>query len=70
MESDAVAKVLRTVPLFKSLRPNDIARIAGLASVRPYRDGSTIVRQDDTAIPLFDTTRLHAEAAVRLSLTP
>jgi aspartate racemase len=29
-----------------------------------------LIGQHDTEIPLFDTTRLHAEAAVRLSLTP
>ena len=27
-----------------------------------------LVRQGDTAMPLFDTTRLHAEEAVRLAL--
>src|SRR4051812_16445944 len=53
MDAETVGKVLRSVPLFKSLRPNDITRIAGLASVRPYRGGSTIVHQDDTAVTMY-----------------
>ncbi|GAH53719.1 unnamed protein product, partial [marine sediment metagenome] len=28
-----------------------------------------LIRPDDTSVPLFDTTRLHAEAAVNLALT-
>jgi CRP-like cAMP-binding protein len=53
MDREAVAKVLRTVPLFKSLRPGDVQHLADLASVRRYRSGSTIVRQDDTAMTLY-----------------
>ena len=53
MEPQAVAQVLRGIPLFKSLRPAELNRLASLASVRAYREGATIVRQDDTAIALY-----------------
>ena len=29
-----------------------------------------LVRQDDSPVPVFDTTRLHAERAVELSVAP
>jgi CRP-like cAMP-binding protein len=53
MEREAVARVFRGIPLFKSLRQPELNRLASLASVRAYRDGATIVRQDDTAIALY-----------------
>jgi CRP-like cAMP-binding protein len=53
MEREAVARVLRGIPLFKSLRQPELNRLASLASVRAYRDGAMIVRQDDTAIALY-----------------
>jgi CRP-like cAMP-binding protein len=53
MERELVAQVFRGIPLFRSLRQAEVNRLAGLASVRAYRDGATIVRQDDTAITLY-----------------
>ena len=53
MDRDAIAAVLATVPLFKGLRPGDVRRLAGLASVRSYRPGTVIVKQDDTAVTLY-----------------
>jgi CRP-like cAMP-binding protein len=53
MDPDAVAEVLRTVPLFKSMRPGDVQQVARLATVRNYKAGAMIVRQDDTAITLY-----------------
>ena len=53
MEREQVAQVFRGIPLFRSLRQAEVNRLAGLASVRAYRDGATIVRQDDTAITLY-----------------
>jgi len=53
MDRRAVADVLRTVPLFRSLRAGDVDRLARLASVRRYKPGSVIVRQDDTAVALY-----------------
>jgi CRP/FNR family cyclic AMP-dependent transcriptional regulator len=53
MDVGAVAGVLRGVPLFAALRPNEIQRLAGLATVRTYKPGSTIVKQDDTAVTFY-----------------
>ena len=53
MEPDAVAAVLRSVPLFRSLRPGDLQRLARQACVRNYKEGALIVRQDDTAISFY-----------------
>jgi CRP/FNR family transcriptional regulator, cyclic AMP receptor protein len=53
MEPEAVAGVLRTVPLFKSFRPSDLQRLARMASVRSYKEGKLIVRQDDTAVTFY-----------------
>ena len=53
MEPNAVATTLRTVPLFTSLRQGDLERLARLVSVRSYRDGAQIVRQDDTAVSFY-----------------
>jgi len=53
MDREAVAKVLRTVPLFESLRSGELRRLAGLASVRSYKAGGVIVKQDDTAVALY-----------------
>jgi CRP/FNR family cyclic AMP-dependent transcriptional regulator len=57
MDRDAVAHALGLVPLFKTLRSGDLNRLAGLATVRGYRAGGTIVRQDDTAITLYCVLR-------------
>ena len=53
MEREDVQQILKGVPLFAALRRSDLNRLAGLASVRAYREGATIVRQDDTAIALY-----------------
>lgn len=53
MDREAVAKVLQTVPLFKSLRSGELRRLAELASVHSYRAGGVIVKQDDTAVALY-----------------
>ena len=53
MEPDTVAAVLRKVPLFRSLRPGDLQRLARLACVRSFKQGALIVRQDDTAISFY-----------------
>ena len=53
MDRDAIMMVLAMVPLFKGLRPGDLRHLAGLASVRSYRPGGVIVKQDDTAVALY-----------------
>jgi CRP-like cAMP-binding protein len=53
MEPDAVAGVLRSVPLFRSLRMGDLQRLGRMACVRNYKEGALIVRQDDTAISFY-----------------
>jgi CRP-like cAMP-binding protein len=53
MEAETVEKVLGRVPLFRSLRPNDVRRLAELATVRTYKADAVIVKQDDTAVALY-----------------
>jgi len=53
MDRAAVTEVLRTVPLFQALRAGDLRHLAGLASVRSYKAGGVIVKQDDTAVALY-----------------
>jgi CRP-like cAMP-binding protein len=53
MGSAQLASVLKTVPLFRALRDNELQRLAQAATVRAYRAGRLIVRQDDTAMTLY-----------------
>ena len=53
MDREAIRMVLAMVPLFKGLRPGDLRHLAELASVRAYRPGSVIVKQDDTAVAMY-----------------
>ena len=53
MDSVSMARILRQVPLFRALRDGELQRMAGLASIRSYREGRIIVRQDDTAMTLY-----------------
>ena len=53
MNPEAVAQALKKVPLFSSLRPGQLQRLAGLATVRSYKPGGLIVKQDDTAVALY-----------------
>jgi CRP/FNR family transcriptional regulator, cyclic AMP receptor protein len=47
------ATVLRKMPLFREFRDAELQRLAGLATIRKYREGRVIVRQDDTAMTLY-----------------
>jgi aspartate racemase len=49
---------------------SDLARGGAQGVVVGCTELPLLIGQDDIDVPLFDTTRLHAEAAVRLSLTP
>ena len=53
MDRAAVAEILRAVPLFAALRPSDLRHLADLASLRSYKAGGVIVKQDDTAVTLY-----------------
>jgi CRP-like cAMP-binding protein len=53
MNPEAVAQALKKVPLFSSLRLGQLQRLAGLATVRSYKPGGLIVKQDDTAVALY-----------------
>src|SRR6476619_3279222 len=52
-EREAVAAVLGKVPLFQTLRRADLRHLADLASVRSYKAGGFIVKQDDTAVAFY-----------------
>ena len=45
--------MLRCVPLFEGLEPEDLQRIAGTCSERLFPDGAALVRQDDLGGELF-----------------
>jgi CRP/FNR family cyclic AMP-dependent transcriptional regulator len=47
------AGVLKRMPFFRDFRDAELQRMAGLATVRSYREGRLIVRQDDTAMTLY-----------------
>jgi CRP/FNR family transcriptional regulator, cyclic AMP receptor protein len=53
MDREAVAKALRTAELFQELRPEDLRRLANLATTRSYKPDSMIVKEEDTAIALY-----------------
>lgn len=50
---EAIEEVLALVPLLSRLNARQRARLAGLATTRSYRAGTTIVRQGDTSMALY-----------------
>jgi CRP/FNR family cyclic AMP-dependent transcriptional regulator len=53
MDREAVARILRTVPIFQNLRPAEIRRLTELATTRSYEPGRMIVREADTGVALY-----------------
>ena len=61
----ASAEFLSTVPIFSSLRPEDLAPLAGKLRRRRYQRGEVIFHQEDPA----DRMHIIVEGRIRISIT-
>ena len=61
----ASADFLATVPIFSSLRPEDLAPLAGKLRQRGYQKGEVIFHQEDPA----DRMHIIVEGRIRISIT-